>query len=449
MKSNIKIPVLLFLVTISSVIYTKQVSAQQTNVSFQVFYDQLSPYGEWVNYPNYGYVWIPNAGSDFVPYSTQGHWLLTDYGWTWMSDYSWGWAPFHYGRWDFDHYYGWFWVPDNEWGPAWVSWRRAEGYYGWAPMETGISLSASFNRGYDSHDDHWIFVKDRDIDRSDINHYYINKTDQYQIVRRSSVINGTYVDSKRHTTYVTGPARADFQKVAGRKVNSVAIVDNNKPGQSLNNGHFSIYRPEVAKNNTKDKKPVPAKIADLKDIKQPTERNTSNSQAKLNPANNIKDVKKSTSVNPQSASNNVKPALSQKSNPPQNIKTVNQPDNVKTINTTQSQNLNKASQHNNVKPANPTTTQNIKKEEHPANAKALNPTPVQNIKREEQPVNAKTFQPTTSQNVRRDLQPNNVKTMNTNSSQNAGKAKQPKAIKVSEKNNIGDQKKSNSSEEIK
>jgi hypothetical protein len=448
MKSNIKIPVLLFLVTVSSVIYTKQVSAQQTNVSFQVFYDQLSPYGEWVNYPNYGYVWIPEAGSDFVPYSTQGHWLLTDYGWTWMSDYSWGWAPFHYGRWDFDHYYGWFWVPDNEWGPSWVSWRRAEGYYGWAPMESGISLSASFNRGYDSHDDHWIFVKDRDIDRTDINHYYINKTDQYQIVRRSSVINGTYVDNKRHTTYITGPARADFQKVAGRKVNSVAIVDNNKPGQSLTNGHFSIYRPEFAKNNSKDKKPVPSKIADLKDIKQPTERNASNSvksapSQKSIPPQNTKTAKQPDNVK------TINTRQSQKSNLPQNTKTAKLPDNVKTINTTQSQNFNKPSQQNSVKPANPATTQNIKKEGNPGNGKALNTSPAQNIKREEQPVSVKTFQPTTSQNVRRDIQPNNIKTINTNSSQNTGKAKPPKATKISERNNIGDQKKSNSSEEIK
>ena len=122
-------------------------SAQQPDVSFQVFYDQLSPYGQWIDYPNYGYVWIPDAGSDFAPYSTRGHWIITDYGFTWVSDYDWGWAPFHYGRWDYDNYYGWFWIPDNEWGPAWVSWRRADGYYGWEPMGPGISINISFGQG--------------------------------------------------------------------------------------------------------------------------------------------------------------------------------------------------------------------------------------------------------------------------------------------------------------
>jgi hypothetical protein len=52
MKSKIKVLVLLIMVIITSVIFTKPTSAQQNNVSFQVFYDQLSPYGEWVNYPN-------------------------------------------------------------------------------------------------------------------------------------------------------------------------------------------------------------------------------------------------------------------------------------------------------------------------------------------------------------------------------------------------------------
>ena len=28
------------------------------SVSFQTFYDDLSPYGEWVNDGSYGYVWV-------------------------------------------------------------------------------------------------------------------------------------------------------------------------------------------------------------------------------------------------------------------------------------------------------------------------------------------------------------------------------------------------------
>jgi hypothetical protein len=60
-------------------LYTK---AQQVSVSFQVFYDQLSPYGTWVNYQRYGYVWVPTAvPGGFRPYATGGHWVYTDDGW--------------------------------------------------------------------------------------------------------------------------------------------------------------------------------------------------------------------------------------------------------------------------------------------------------------------------------------------------------------------------------
>src|SRR4030095_4783503 len=62
--------------------------APVVEVSYQSFYDQLPPYGNWVNYPGYGYVWIPNAGPDFRPYATNGNWIYTDAGWTWASNYS-------------------------------------------------------------------------------------------------------------------------------------------------------------------------------------------------------------------------------------------------------------------------------------------------------------------------------------------------------------------------
>src|SRR3984957_14695181 len=59
----------------------------------------LDPYGTWVDDPNYGTVWVPNAdqvGSDFTPYVSAGHWTYDDEDdYVWISDYAWGWAPFH------------------------------------------------------------------------------------------------------------------------------------------------------------------------------------------------------------------------------------------------------------------------------------------------------------------------------------------------------------------
>ena len=32
--------------------------------SYEEFYDELSPYGSWVSYPQYGYVWVPRVSND-------------------------------------------------------------------------------------------------------------------------------------------------------------------------------------------------------------------------------------------------------------------------------------------------------------------------------------------------------------------------------------------------
>lgn len=65
------------------------------SVSFQTFYNDLEPYGQWIDYPNYGYAWVPSVSGDFRPYYTNGYWAMTEYGNTWVSNYNWGWAPFH------------------------------------------------------------------------------------------------------------------------------------------------------------------------------------------------------------------------------------------------------------------------------------------------------------------------------------------------------------------
>ncbi|HWB62342.1 MAG TPA: hypothetical protein VG603_02445 [Chitinophagales bacterium] len=48
------IAILLLVITIG---FNNTVKAiKPAEVTFQVFYDELSPYGAWVNYPTYGYV---------------------------------------------------------------------------------------------------------------------------------------------------------------------------------------------------------------------------------------------------------------------------------------------------------------------------------------------------------------------------------------------------------
>jgi hypothetical protein len=298
-------------------INTKQASAQETSISIQVFYDELSPYGQWISYPNYGYVWVPDAGADFVPYSSQGYWVLTDYGWTWVSEYSWGWAPFHYGRWDFDNYYGWFWVPDTQWGPSWVVWRSSPGYYGWAPMQPGISISLSFGNNYHSHHNHWVFVRERDFDRRNINHYYVHNNEHERIIRNSHVINRTSEDKHRRSTYIAGPDRTEVQKATGRNHSPRAVQNTSRPGQKVSNKNLNIYRPQVNDGNNSNSKPVPKQARQYKEEQTPTRnattpennkpRKTNINKEKTAPAQN-RNVKPSENRNQSQPQQRVKPA---------------------------------------------------------------------------------------------------------------------------------------------
>src|SRR6267154_337124 len=97
------------------------------------FERQLSPYGRWVDTPEYGRVWMPNVDPDWRPYS-DGRWVSTTWGWSFVAPVPWGSAVYHYGRWGWRAGFGWFWVPGYAWGPAWVSWRWVNGYACWSPL---------------------------------------------------------------------------------------------------------------------------------------------------------------------------------------------------------------------------------------------------------------------------------------------------------------------------
>ena len=283
MKSFVGILAAFIALNIAAAMFPRQASAQQTAVNFQIFYDELSPYGQWVDYPGYGYAWIPDAGPDFVPYSTGGYWVLSNDGWTWVSDYDWGWAPFHYGRWDYDNAYGWFWIPDNVWGPSWVTWRQSNGYYGWAPMRPGVSIEFSFGGSYNMPGDRWTFVRDRDFGRRHVDRYRVDHRNDVTIFRNSTVVTRTYVGSNRHTTYVAGPDRNAVQKATGRSIKPVAIQNTSKPGEALDRGQLRMYRPEVRTASSNGQSPVPPRVVNMRDVKPPAERAVLTRPRSVNP----------------------------------------------------------------------------------------------------------------------------------------------------------------------
>lgn len=277
-KAWIRTLILFLLLSSGALTVSQKASAQvQVDVSFQVFYDNLSPYGNWVDNPDFGYVWIPDVSPDFTPYGSSGHWIYTYEGWTWVSDYSWGWAPFHYGRWFNDPYYGWAWIPDNEWGPGWVTWRRSNDYYGWAPIGPGISIDFAYGSNYNLPYNSWRFVRNRDFGRTNIYNYYVNSSEVTTIINNSTVISNIKEDNSRHVRYNTGPDRNEAERRVGKTFDPITIKENNRPGHNLRRHQLEIYRPEVKK-MTFGQKPAPTKVVDLKEVKPKRERNFDHQQ---------------------------------------------------------------------------------------------------------------------------------------------------------------------------
>jgi hypothetical protein len=162
----------------------------RTSVDLGFFYDDLAPYGNWIERPSYGWVWTPRAVStSWRPYQ-DGHWVWSDEGWVWVSDEPYGWATYHYGRWYDDPEIGWAWVPGDDWAPAWVSWQEGADYVGWAPLPPGINISVSYGRGYGSYaygiaPDYYTFVPERYFLAPRIATYVLPQAQIYPIFGRT------------------------------------------------------------------------------------------------------------------------------------------------------------------------------------------------------------------------------------------------------------------------
>ncbi|WP_260171659.1 DUF6600 domain-containing protein, partial [Pedobacter cryoconitis] len=243
MKNMIKLPaVILGLMLLFTGITQKAVAQGYDDISLQSFYDELSPYGTWIQDPQYGNVWRPDVDqNDFRPYYTDGRWAMTEYGNTWVSDYDWGWAPFHYGRWVNNRFNQWVWIPDTVWGPAWVSWRSGGGYYGWAPLGPGINININIGGGgYNTPSNWWNFIPQRSIYS---NNYPRYSSRNITIINRTTIINNTYGHGDRNT-YYTGPRADDVRRATNRDVRVYNISRSDRPGRtSISNNNINIYNP--------------------------------------------------------------------------------------------------------------------------------------------------------------------------------------------------------------
>lgn len=244
MKNMIKLPAIVLGLVLLLTGTTQRVMAQDEDISLQSFYDELSPYGTWIQDPEYGYVWRPDVDQgEFRPYYTNGHWVMTEYGNTWVSNYDWGWGPFHYGRWVYNRYNQWIWLPDTVWGPAWVSWRSGGGYYGWAPMGPGMNINVNINIP----SLWWVFIPQRNIYYDNFPRYYSRRNTV--IIHNTTIINNTYV--RNRNSYYTGPRADEIRRYTGRDVNVYSINRTSRPGRSSVSGsRVEIYSPRPGRGSS-------------------------------------------------------------------------------------------------------------------------------------------------------------------------------------------------------
>jgi hypothetical protein len=254
-------------------------SHTQTSMGFEVFYNELAPYGRWMDYPGEGYVWVPNVEQGFRPYATNGHWVYSDHGWTWASNYQWGWAAFHYGRWMYEDAYGWIWVPGHEWAPAWVTWGQSGGYYGWAPLAPHISINMSVGGGWNPPAHYWNFVPQEHITQTNVNNYVINNTNNTTIVNNISK-NITYINNSNINT-----------NISNTTISNTNITNNNISNRNFNNSN-------VTNNNVTNNNPNTAiRNNNIPNYNVPSNnqiRNTNQSQVIYNRGPQVHDVEKST-----------------------------------------------------------------------------------------------------------------------------------------------------------
>jgi hypothetical protein len=268
--------------------------------SYQSFYDALSPYGQWINNPDYGYVWMPSVAPDFTPYGSNGHWVYTDEGWTWDSDYPWGWAAFHYGRWFFEDGYGWMWIPGNEWAPAWVTWRQSPDYYGWAPLGPQVSITASYGGSYNPPPHYWHFVPQQYVARPQVNNYFVSEQQNVTIVHNTTIIRNTTINNTTivnnnvnnrgtRNNYAGGPDPAEVSRVSGAPLRPIPLRESNRPGENSAGGAFSVYRPRISQPSASggggSSAPAPSRVQPLNQVR-PVNPTSYNPRPANNPSSN-------------------------------------------------------------------------------------------------------------------------------------------------------------------
>jgi hypothetical protein len=212
----------------------------RASVDAGFFYDDLAPYGNWVQRPSYGWVWTPRAvAASWQPYEN-GHWAWTDDGWVWVSSEPYGWATYHYGRWYDDPDVGWSWVPGDTWGPSWVSWQVGGDYVGWAPLPPGVSVGVGFTGGgyaFGIAPAAYLFVPERNFLSPRLGGYYVPR----------DRVGAIYAQTRNFGRGVPVANLQRYGRVPQYRVADLA-AGSRRNGARIEGNRLALFRPQVQNN---------------------------------------------------------------------------------------------------------------------------------------------------------------------------------------------------------
>jgi len=179
----------------------------------------LEGYGQWVQHPRWGEVWIPTQVSpDWQPYRL-GHWVYTDeWGWYWDSEEDFGWITYHYGRWVLDRGLGWIWIPSREWGPAWVDWRQGDNFVGWAPLPPDEYLDEDYETP-----DTFLFVRAGELLAPQIYLVVLPPRERFTYYNRSFLVNRSVFLRGGRIAVNPGVPPAFIARARGRPFHPVSV----------------------------------------------------------------------------------------------------------------------------------------------------------------------------------------------------------------------------------
>lgn len=264
-----------------------------TTVDYKEFYEQLSPFGEWVQvkpeeigmkpvsaqldngnnssfsllslmgvkdanattFENTGmvYVWRPSSSLEvtnvegvtpvYVPYSN-GKWVNTNKGWYFKANTPAEETTSHYGRWVNSPTAGWLWVPGRVWAPAWVDWKQNDQYVSWAPLPPSVYMVNGSMSSPVIDNSNYVVVEKKYFLEPDVYKY----NNSYNVNSENNIINSlasvaglTLVDN---ILFNRGPEVSVIQTIYGRNIELVNIQQVRTFSEvRYNEKEYYIYHP--------------------------------------------------------------------------------------------------------------------------------------------------------------------------------------------------------------